>query len=180
MPFNTDTGFVGRFTSLRPVLGETTSEPLWATARGNMKGSGTDFNPLMESCKCDKVQRLVFPVNSISEIAASTVHLSGAVYIAGLSLTATNGEGLRMGYTAAGSGSRIRLERASLMGFNLTVGPSGIHALQTVSRRGGTTQVSAWLGRPNDGPKTQRLSAIAVPNDQAMALKLGFDVSPIR
>jgi len=180
VPFNTATGFVERFTSLRPVLGETTSEPLWATARGNMKGSGTDFNPLTESCKCDKVQRLVFPVNSISEIAASTVHLSGAVYIAGLSLTATNGEVLHVGYTAAGSGSRIRLEKASLMGFNLAVGPSGIHALQTVSWRDEPTQVSAWLGRPNDGPKTQRLSAIVGPNDRAMALKLGFDVSPIR
>ncbi|KAK4246700.1 hypothetical protein C7999DRAFT_32851 [Corynascus novoguineensis] len=156
MPFNPATGFDERFTSLRPLLGETPSEPLWAAARGNMKGSGTDFNPLMES-------------------SASTVHLSGAVYIAGLSLTDTNGEILHMGFTAAGSKSRIPLEKASLVGFNLTVGPSGIHALQTVSRRDGTTQLSAWLGRPNDGPKTQRLSAIAGPNDRAMALKLGFD-----
>jgi small ligand-binding sensory domain FIST len=62
-----------------------------------------------------------------------------------------------------------------LTGFNLAVGLGGIHALQCVSGSGLGRQVSAWLGDPSNGPRTERLGRVTT-SGQTMVIDMGFDV----
>ncbi len=123
-----------------------------------------------------RLQRVVIPVDGISQIAAWTVRLGSSEYLAGISLTVTSGHVLRFGYSAAaGSESLVQLEGAPITGFNVAVGLGGIHALQCVSGRGTTRQLSSWVGCPGDAPRTERVSEVA--SGQPMVWEFSFDVS---
>ncbi|KAK3299557.1 uncharacterized protein B0H64DRAFT_422961 [Chaetomium fimeti] len=99
-------------------------------------------------------------------LSASTIRAGNWEYLAGISLSTASGEVLRLGYN---SGQWRSVQLAGLAGFNLAVGSGGIHALQCIDGRSG--KPSAWLGCPNDAPKTQRL-ALGYP---ITALDVGFD-----
>jgi hypothetical protein len=153
--------------------------PPWIVAAGSIREWGKAFRQLHASCARSKVQRVAIPTDDISRITASTVCLGGSRYIAGLSLTATNGAVVHLGYRAASSERSLQVEGAALTGFNLAIGLGGIHALQCVSGSGLGRQESAWLGDPSNGPKTERLSRVTT-SGQTMLLELGFDVRQSR
>jgi len=153
---------------------EESPRPPWVLAAGSIRGWGQDFSPLQKGCALLKIQRVAIPADGISQVAASTVRLGSSVYIAGLSLTATNGEVLHLGYRAAGSERSVQLQGAALTGFNLAVGLGGIQALQCVSGSDTRRQLSTWLGFPDDVPRTERLSVIT--SGQTILLEFGFDV----
>ncbi|KAK4041693.1 hypothetical protein C8A01DRAFT_45232 [Parachaetomium inaequale] len=128
-----------------------------------------------------KLRRVVLPVDGILRIAASTVRLGDSGYIAGLSLTMASGHVLQLGYSAAAeSECFVRLEGASVAGFNVAVGLGGIHALQCVSGSGTRRQVSAWFGCPGDAPRTERALGNLVPDVPPRRLNLNesFVVAP--
>ncbi|KAL2172976.1 uncharacterized protein P884DRAFT_213424 [Thermothelomyces heterothallicus CBS 202.75] len=171
-----DTESAGRSAPLRPLPDEECSGPPWVSVEGSIRGVSGNLSGLQTACVLSKTQRVAIRVDAISQVAASTVRLGGSVYIAGLSLTATNGEVVRLGYTAAGTQSCcVHLCGASLTGFNVAVGLGGIHALQFVSGRGTARRLSAWLGHPDNAPRTERLRDIVTPGEEMMALEFGFD-----
>ncbi|KAK3305101.1 uncharacterized protein B0T15DRAFT_188618 [Chaetomium strumarium] len=156
----------------RPALLEEPSPgPSWVLTAGNVRGWGQDFSPLQTGCARLKIQRVAIPAEGVSRVAVSTIRLGSIVYIAGLSLTATNGKVLRLGYGTEGSGHPVQIFEAAFTGFNVAVGLGGIHALQCISGTSTARQLSSWLGCPDDTPKTERLSVIG----QNMVLEFGFD-----
>jgi hypothetical protein len=58
------------------------------------------------------------------------------------------------------------------MGFNVATGLGGIHAIQCIDQSG---TPSAWLGCPDDVPKTERLAI----GTRVTALEVGFDVGTL-
>lgn len=155
----------------------------WIVAAGCIREGEDGFGPLRGASTRVKSQRVAIPADGMARIGTWTIRHGGATYIAGLSITPRSGQILRLGYTAAAAapgGTCIDLDNdAVLTGFNVALGPAGIHALQAVSSgsRGGTAgvQLSAWLGNPEDGPRTERLSAV-VADGKIMVLEFGFDV----
>ena len=106
----------------------------------------------------------------------STVRLGREGYISGLSLTVTNGEVVRLGYSTSRSEQSLELGGMTLTGFNLAVGLGGIQALQCVGTDSTGRHIrSAWLGFPNNVPITERLSRVTARGEMMM-LELGFDV----
>ncbi|KAK4155856.1 hypothetical protein C8A00DRAFT_41589 [Chaetomidium leptoderma] len=110
-------------------------------------------------------------------LAISTVRLGRSVYIAGLSLTTTSGEVLRLGYRSASSESSLQLQGAALTGFNLAVNLGGIHDTQCVSGSGTIRQLSPWLGCPDDALRTERLSVMTI--GRTMGLRM-LSVAAVR
>ncbi|KAH6632487.1 hypothetical protein F5144DRAFT_534042 [Chaetomium tenue] len=124
-------------------------------------------------CTGSKVQRVAIPTNDISRIGVSTVGFGGNGYICGLSLTATNGEVIRLGYNVAGNEHSLQLDGAALTGFNLAVGMGGIQALQCVSTSNARKHLSAWIGFTDGIPMTERLGRVTT-SGETMVLKLEF------
>lgn len=158
------------------VSEEPTPAPSWVLVAGSIRGWGQDFSLLQKGCARLKIQRVAFSADGISRVAASTVLLGSSLYIAGLSLTATSGEVLTLGYRGGGGERSIYLPKPAITGFNVAVGLGGIHALQCISGTGADRQLSPWLGCPDDAPKTERLSGVTT-SGQSMVLEFGFDVS---
>jgi len=130
--------------------------------------SGRGLDHPFAACQPRRTQRVVVP-DGISQISAWTVRVDTLEYIAGLSLTTnTPGEILELGYRTAGSSRSVRVSRFA--GFNLAIGPGGIHALQCID--GQTLEPSAWLGCPDDAPRTSRLAL----GTRVTALEVAFDV----
>ncbi|KAK3294182.1 uncharacterized protein B0H64DRAFT_400073 [Chaetomium fimeti] len=146
----------------------------WISAAGSIRAWGHKFSKLQQACARFKLQRVAMRMDVITQIAASTVRFGGCVYIAGLSLTAANGEVLQLGYKAGGREPSLQLQGAALTGFNLAVGLGGIQALQCVSGSDTERQLSAWLGSPHNVPRTERLRRV-ITSGQTMVLEVGFD-----
>lgn len=117
---------------------------------------------------------MAIPTDGIVTIAASTVHLGSKLYVAGLMFTTTTGESLTLGYTGGRVGGAFQLHGETLTGFNLAIGLRGIQALQCVCRNHDTERLSAWLGSPDNSPKTRRLGNVA--SGGRMVVEVGFDV----
>ena len=133
-----------------------------------VSGRGWDHQSKTAACQPLRTRRVVVP-DGISQISAWTVRVDTLEYIAGLSLTTnTPGEILELGYRTAGSSRSVRVSRFA--GFNLAIGPGGIHALQCID--GQTLEPSAWLGCPDDAPRTSRLAL----GTRVTALEVAFDV----
>ncbi len=153
---------------------EPISSPLWAAAMGSLWGYNEDITPLQKACSISKTQQMAIPVDCLSRISASTVILGSSVYIAGLTLTATTGEVLTLGYTGPDTQQSVQLNGATLTGFNVAVGLRGIQALQCVSSGVAVVQRSAWLGSPDGVPLTRRLRNL--PSGDELVMAFGFDV----
>ena len=108
------------------------------------------FSQLEEGCRCLQSKEVAIP-DGISQVSTSTIRVGNSEYIAGISLTTTSVEVLQLGYINA-SGRSLQL--SGLAGFNLAVGLGGIYALQCIDSR--TREPSAWVGCPDDAPKTER------------------------
>ncbi|KAL2152231.1 hypothetical protein VTH82DRAFT_5415 [Thermothelomyces myriococcoides] len=162
---------------LRLVSDKERFEEPWISVKGGIPEHGNLYGGLLTTCIPSKTQCVAIRVDAISQVAALTVRLGKSVYIAGLSLTSTNGQVMRFGYNMAASAqsSCVQLCAAPLTGLNVAVGLGGIHALQFVSGRGTERQPSPWLGDPDAAPKTERLSDIVAPDEETMVLEFGFD-----
>lgn len=140
----------------------------WVLVAGNMVDRQPEgFSHLQQGCWQLRSIRVAIP-DGVSQVSAWTVPVGDREYIAGISLDTASGEVLRLGYSRAGGRSSVRL--SGLAGFNVAVGLGGIHALQCIDSTTGET--SAWLGCPDNAPKTERL-ALGV---RVAALEVGFDV----
>ncbi|KAK3901085.1 hypothetical protein C8A05DRAFT_45190 [Staphylotrichum tortipilum] len=141
----------------------------WTLASGNLEGYDYDLSPLKEGrVNRVRVQQVPIPVGGISRIA-----------IAGLTLTAAGtGHVLRLGYSwvQGGTEQTVQLDGLSVRGFNLAVGVGGIQAIQCITGSGAATVLSAWLGCPDESPKTARLSrVVADGQQQTLPMEFGFD-----
>ena len=141
----------------------------WVLAAGSMPDQQPEgFTQLEEGCRSLRSEQVAIP-DVISQVSASTIRVGNSEYIAGITLTSASGDVLHLGYASSHArGSSVQL--SGLAGFNLAVGLGGIHALQCIDGR--TGEPSAWLGCPNDAPKTERLSR----GTRIAALDVGFDV----
>jgi hypothetical protein len=140
----------------------------WVLVAGSMpEQQPEDFCQLEEGCRRLRSKRVAIP-DGISNLSASTIRVGNSEYIAGMSVSTAAEGSLRLGYS---SGQWRSVKLCGLAGFNLAVGPGGIRALQCID--GKTGKPSAWLGSPNDTPKTERL---AVVGNEITALEVGFDV----
>ncbi|KAK4167449.1 hypothetical protein QBC43DRAFT_376620 [Cladorrhinum sp. PSN259] len=153
-----------------PPLQDHTS---WLLAAGSLPDKDLkDFSQLERGCSRRKSQQVALP-DAISQVSTSSVPVGDAEYITGISLTTVAGEVIRLGYR--GGKERSVSISGGLLGFNVAVGSRGIHALQCIG--GGTegapsvAAAPAWLGCPDDAPKTERL----VVGTPITALDVGFD-----
>ncbi|KAL2869869.1 F-box protein [Aspergillus lucknowensis] len=105
----------------------------------------------------------------VHRIGVSIIKDGVTAYIAGIQIYyGATEKVIRLGYITA-PGTTVCIETASLKGFTLSVGSSGIHALQVVQGENRTS--SPWIGHPGNGAKTRRL----VFSEQFVALSAGFD-----
>ncbi len=127
--------------------------PDWPHVSGIMPNQQPRAWGRLEGYRCQR-QRIAVP-EGVSQVSAWTVRLGVWEYLAGLSLATTAGEVLELGYCNLNGPSRsVRV--AGLAGFNLAVGLGGIHALRCID--GQTLEQSAWLGCPDDAPRTLKLA----------------------
>ncbi|KAH6845721.1 hypothetical protein B0I37DRAFT_447567 [Chaetomium sp. MPI-CAGE-AT-0009] len=161
---------------LAPILelhwSELPCEPLpeeprnWVLVAGSMRDQQPEgFCQLEEGCRRLRSKQAAIP-DGISQVSASTIRVGNSEYIAGISLSTPSGEVLRIGYS---NGRWRSLQLNGLAGFNLAVGPGGIHALQCIDGR--SREPLAWLGCPDDTPKTERLAM----GNRITALEVAFD-----
>ncbi|KAL2840575.1 hypothetical protein BJY01DRAFT_17753 [Aspergillus pseudoustus] len=103
-------------------------------------------------------------------VGVSIVHGgTDTTYIAGLHpFHGANDNVIRLGYIAA-PGTAVHVDTTSLKGFIVSIGATGIHALQIV--HGENNTLSPWFGDPLGGAKTRRLMFI----EQIVALFAGYD-----
>ena len=141
----------------------------WVLAAGSMPIQQPEgFTQLLEGCWCFRKEQVAIP-DAISQVSASTVRVGNSEYIAGISLRTASGDILQLGYAYSDARGRS-VQLSGLAGFNLAVGLGGILAFQCIDEA--TGEASAWLGCPDDAPKTERLSI----GTRTMALEVGFDV----
>ncbi|KAK4243852.1 hypothetical protein C7999DRAFT_17857 [Corynascus novoguineensis] len=138
----------------------------WLIVGGSLRDELPNFTQLQYDCRRHRTQQVAIPEN-ISKISASISRVGNLRYIAGISLTTTTGEVVRLGYRDPSERS-VQLS-GDLAGFNLAVGSGGIHALQCIDR--GTREPTAWLGYPDGAPRTERLAV----GTRIIALEVGFD-----
>ncbi|KAK0658322.1 hypothetical protein QBC41DRAFT_238001 [Cercophora samala] len=106
----------------------------------------------------------------MTSLQVFTVKVEGKTYVGGLKLSATNSRDITLGYT----GNERQWEKpvaidGGLSGFNVAIGPNGIHALQNLNAKG---YPGEWTGGPHqDVAKTARLGF----SRSMQALKLEFD-----
>ncbi|KAH6637196.1 hypothetical protein F5144DRAFT_209027 [Chaetomium tenue] len=161
---------------IAPILelkwGEVPSESLpeerrdWALAAGSMPDQQPEsFCHLEKACRRVRSKQVAIP-DGISQVATSTIRVGDSEYIAGITFSTPSGEALRLGYN---TGRWHSVDISGLAGFNLAVGSGGIHALQCIDGR--TKKPSAWLGCPDDVPRTERLAL----GHRITALDVGFD-----
>ncbi len=141
----------------------------WALAAGSMPDQQPEgFTQLEEGCRRLRSEAVVIP-DDISQVSASTVRVGNSEYLAGIVLATASQDVVHLGYTSSDARwSSVQL--SGLAGFNLAVGLGGIHAFQCIDE--GTGEPSAWLGCPDEAPKTERLSVGA----RIAAVEIGFDV----
>lgn len=142
----------------------------WTLVTGRLweKPDHGPFSLFNEGCRLFHRQTVVVP-QTLCRFTVSCVRVGESEYIAGISLTSTDGKAVYLGYRAA---NRQSFEASKISGFNLAVGSRGIQAIQCIARPGCT---SPWLGCPHDSPKTKRLVVTACVE----ALEAGFDVSRV-
>ena len=141
----------------------------WVLAAGSMPVQQPEgFTQLLEGCWCFRKERVAIP-EAISQVSTSTVRVGNSEYIAGILLRTISGDVLQLGYAYSKARSPS-VQLSGLAGFNLAVGLGGILALQCIDEK--TGEASAWLGCPDDAPKTERLSI----GTRTTALEVGFDV----
>ena len=115
-------------------------------------------------------RRCVAVPDTIARLSLSFVAFGDHKFITGISLTTGTGEMVRLGYS---SPYECSVAVSDIRGFNLAVGPRGIHALQCIT--GSSNAISSWLGCPDGAPITRRLAMVG----PVAALEAGFDVSAI-
>jgi hypothetical protein len=138
----------------------------WLLVAGNLLEQPEGLSQLEEGCVLFKKQKLRI-AGHISGVSASTVRVGSSEYIAGISLTNAAGEVVRLGYS---NDTERSVQLDGLAGFRLAVGLRGIHAIQCIDAQ--TREPSAWLGSPDDTPKTER----AITQGEILAIGVGFDV----
>ncbi|KAK4203163.1 hypothetical protein QBC40DRAFT_219779 [Triangularia verruculosa] len=140
----------------------------WLFVAGSLEGK-RDFSPISIGCRQFTSYKFRVPDN-ISGVTLSTVAIGFVTYICGVALSTTSGATLKLGYHNPDPAHVEVTANVTdgLLGFNLAVGKSGIHALQCVGPNG---PVSDWLGHYHNNAKTTRLCR----KEGMMALKLGFD-----
>ena len=141
----------------------------WVLAAGNTEEESFEFSQLEKGCRRFWRQQVAIPEN-LSQISISTARVGHSVYVAGITLATAAGEVLRLGYHGAATESSLSV--SGLMGFNVATGLGGIHAIQCIDQSG---TPSAWLGCPDDVPKTERLAI----GTRVTALEVGFDVGTL-
>ena len=140
----------------------------WPLVSGNMPGQQPEgFSQLEGGCRRVQSRRIAVP-DGITQVSAATVRVGNWDYVAWISLAASSGQVVEFGYRNASPSRSVHV--SGLAGFNLAVGLGGIHALQCIDGR--TLEPSAWLGCPDDAPRTWRLDVGA----RTTALEVGFDV----
>ncbi|KAI5921644.1 hypothetical protein F4810DRAFT_677085 [Camillea tinctor] len=121
-------------------------------------------NPFDGGCRLFYKDRIAIPRN-VSRVSVSYVQVGDRGYVTGLKFITSSGDTVQSGYWGWAEDSVAVKE---ITGFHLGVDSRGIQAIQCISEG---TDVSRWLGYPDDCPKTRRL---AMPGCLE-SLELGFD-----
>ncbi len=120
-------------------------------------------------CRKSRSQTIAIP-DTLARLSVSTVAVGDDLFVAGLCLTTTAGDTVRLGYY---SHSDYSVNLSEIWGVRLAVGASGMHALQCITGPTGLSPDSPWLGSyPSDSLVTDRLAI----GRRAVALEVGFDV----
>ncbi|CEN59385.1 hypothetical protein ASPCAL01836 [Aspergillus calidoustus] len=105
----------------------------------------------------------------VYRIGISVIEDGETTYVAGIHLFhGMSGNVIRLGYVTA-PGTTSYSDINSLKGFVVSVGSTGLHALQIVHRD--DDSLSTWHGNPKLGAKTRRLVFV----EEIVALSAGFD-----
>ena len=116
------------------------------------------------------LKKAVYIPESLNMIAVSISREFDVTHVTGLEFLSDDHQPIRLGYIIPGS--RMIHGTKHLVGFEVAVSETGIHALRIITKNNST---SLWIGETQSASITDRL----ILNQKVDALEVGFDVSSL-